>query len=82
MQVCMCSSAPDPSGFLRIRSLDSFPDFTDMGPDPTHLPAIVNKNNFLKHHITEKKCAKKQINATGDQNGKHIRASDFNFSIC
>ncbi len=27
----------------------------DSGPDPTHLPAIVNKNNSLKHNITDKK---------------------------
>ncbi len=38
-------------------SSDPYPDFKD--PDPTHLPAIVNKNNNLEHHITDKKSANK-----------------------
>jgi hypothetical protein len=35
-------------------SEDPDPDFTDLDPDPT-CRAIVSKNNFLKHHITDKK---------------------------
>jgi hypothetical protein len=38
-----------------------------MDPDPTHLLAIVNKNNFLTQHISDKKFLWRQINATGDQ---------------
>ncbi len=28
---------------------------SDLDPDTNHLPAIVNKNIFLKHQITDKK---------------------------
>ncbi len=31
---------------------------------------IVNKNNVLKHHITDKKSRKRQINSIGDQREK------------
>jgi hypothetical protein len=34
-------------------SSDPYPDFTDLGPDSTHL-VIVNKKNLLQHHITNK----------------------------
>ncbi len=39
-------------------------------PDPASLPAIVNKNNFLKHNITEKKFSWSQINSTREQKDK------------
>ncbi len=55
--VCVHSSVPDPSEIFF-----SYPDFTD----PTHLRAIVNENNFLKHYIADKKFSLRQRNATSD----------------
>jgi hypothetical protein len=42
-------------------------------------PSDWNKNNFLKHHITNKKFSWSQINATDDQGGKtYARILIFN----
>jgi hypothetical protein len=41
----------DPDPRFRV----PYPDFKDPDPDPTHLLASVNKNNFFQHHSTNKK---------------------------
>ncbi len=39
--------------FYESGSQDPYPDFTD--PDPTHLLVTVNKNDLVKHNVTDKK---------------------------
>jgi hypothetical protein len=52
---CVIDIVPDPYDFFYAsRSSNPYPDITDPDPNTTHLPAIVNKYNLLKHHTTEK----------------------------